>query len=95
MSCVEIKHKVVSEKPTFNVEKLGGVFFVVKGQNKCDFATSVVAPPSFVAYSTKDMFAALTLVCSLAKIFSCFGGGGWIDTLPWINRDIWKNDNNL
>lgn len=23
---------------------------------------------------------------------SCFGNGYWVNTLPWINSDAWKNN---
>jgi hypothetical protein len=25
-------------------------------------------------------------------ISSCFGGGYWVNALPWINNDAWKNN---
>jgi hypothetical protein len=27
-------------------------------------------------------------------IHSCFGGGYWINSLPWDNKDAWKNNQN-
>lgn len=27
----------------------------------------------------------------VGSIKSCFGGGNWIDNLPWLNDDAWKN----
>ena len=31
------------------------------------------------------------LVWPTNLIKSCFGGGIWIDTYPWLDTDIWKD----
>ena len=36
-----------------------------------------------------------SIVCSLApvpEVRSCFGRGFWINALPWIDREGWKNN---
>lgn len=92
MSCIEIACKEIKQEPTIRFDAYQTVVFTVNGNEPCRFSIDASQPLNLNVQLLHNIPLSLSIVCSLAKIFSCYGGGGWLNNLPWINRDIWKND---
>lgn len=93
MTCIEVDCIEIKQEPTFRSEISQTTMFMAGDSGRCVFSIGVSKTFEFNTQLLRQTPLSLSFVCSLAKIFSCYDGGGWINSLPWINKGSWKNKN--
>ncbi len=49
--------------------------------------------PNEIHYHGKDIISVYMAMKEVWTLFlSCFGRGYWINDLPWVDTDVWKNE---
>lgn len=92
MTCISVDIREVGGSPAVSVLVQAEACVVVRVVGGCSVSvTELPVQPAILAVQPDGVSLVSSIVCSLAKFVSCYGNGRWLNALPWLNGEKWKN----
>lgn len=96
MSCIDITLSVLSAEADIYCSSVTDEVSIYASAVTTDevevsaVEVSVAADLTAFNAATPPEFS-ISSVCTLAEFISCIGNGMWLNQLPWVNKEGWKN----